>query len=106
MEARGLAETINALRAKGYTEDFNLPRENLNQDSSLLRIEDEEFVVDQVYRFDVMSDPGDQSVLYAIRSIKSGRKGVLVNGFGVYSETLANQKMAAIIRWEGEGGKI
>lgn len=105
MEALGLADTIAALRSKGYTEDFSLPNDQLNQDPGILRIENDEFVVDQVFRFDVMSDPGDRSILYAVHSEKTGRKGLLVNGFGVYSETLENQKLAALNRWETDGGR-
>ncbi len=105
MDALGLADTIAALRSKGYTEDFNLPSDLLNQDPGILRIEDDEFVVDQVFRFDVMSDPGDQSILYAIHSEKTGKKGLLVNGYGVYSETLANRKAETLNRWETDGGK-
>lgn len=102
MSVLGLADTIADLRKKGYTEDFNLSRELPGQFNDRLRIEDDEFVIDQVFRFDIMSDPADQSVLYAIHSVKTGKKGLLVNGFGVYSEPQTNQKMAAIQRWETE----
>lgn len=87
-ETLGLAETINALRARGYTEDFNLPDH--------LVYKEDDLVVDQVFRFDVMSDPADQSVLYAIHSLKTGAKGYLVNSYGVYTESLANQKLSAV----------
>jgi hypothetical protein len=99
MNVMGLAETITYLRKKGYTEDFNLPNDRSAQSNRDV-LSGDEFVVDQVFRFDVLSDPGDQSVLYAIHSVKTGKKGILVNGFGVYSESLTNQKLATIHRWE------
>lgn len=99
MNVMGLAETITHLRKHGYTEDFNLLNDLPAQSDGDARAGGE-FVVDQVFRFDVLSDPGDQSVLYAIHSVKTGKKGILVNGFGVYSESLTNQKLAAIHRGE------
>ena len=63
---------------------------------------DDEFLIDQVFRFDVMSDPGDQAVLYAIHSTKTGLKGLLVNGFGIYSEARANQMAEKLLRPESE----
>ena len=100
MSALGLAETINLLRSKGYTEDYNLPNSPLAGNAA-----GDEFIVDQVFRFDVMTDPGDQSVLYAMHSLKTGAKGILVNGFGIYSEPAANMKLQALLRWENDGGK-
>jgi hypothetical protein len=58
--------------------------------------------VDQVYRFDVMTDPGDQSVLYALHSKKTGAKGLIVNGYGIYSEPQANRKLQGVHRWESD----
>ncbi len=81
-----LTEAINVLKDEGYVEDFNLIK---NPDP-------EEFEIDETFRFDVMTDPGDQSVLYAMHSKKTGAKGVLINGFGIYSDAVTNKKMKSI----------
>jgi hypothetical protein len=38
--------------------------------------------VDKILRFEGMSDPDDNAILYAI-STKNGRKGILVDGYGI-----------------------
>lgn len=96
----GLAETINLLRAHGYTEDYNLPGSSLASSA-----EGEELVVDQVFRFDVLTDPDDQAVLYALHSEKTGARGLLVNGFGIYSDPGTDLKIQMLLRWEHKAGK-
>lgn len=102
MNALGLAETIQVLRAKGYTEDFNLSEASREPQTAKLHALNDEFMIDQVFRFDVMSDPDDQSILYAIHSTKTGQKGILVNGFGIYSETQTNQMADKLLQPKGD----
>lgn len=91
MGGLGLAETIRELRVMGYNVDFNFSEGVLDSQAGKLRASDDEFMIDQVFRFDVMSDPDDQSILYAIQSQKTGKKGILINGFGIYTEPKINQ---------------
>lgn len=92
MSVMGLAETIRELRARGYTEDFNLQKDFSEVDGEGFHSPADTLVIDQIFRFDVMSDPDDQSVLYAIHSTSTGKKGILVNGYGIYSESGTNIK--------------
>jgi hypothetical protein len=80
-----LSEAINALKKEGYVEDFNLVK-NANP---------EDYEVDETFRFDVLTDPGDQSVLYAMHDKRTGTKGILVNGFGIYSDPVTNRKVVS-----------
>ena len=50
-----------------------------------------EFTVDKCFRFDVDEDPSDQAMLYAISSLKHNIKGLLVNGYGLYSDDATNE---------------
>ena len=50
-----------------------------------------EFTVDKSFRFDVDEDPSDQAMLYAVSSEKHGLKGLLVNGYGLYSDDNTNE---------------
>lgn len=84
-----LSEAINQLRNKGYQEDFNLKPHCLECSSSQLQLHPEEFTVDAFYRFEGMSNPDDSSILYAI-SGKDGLRGLLVDAYGMYSESLTN----------------
>jgi hypothetical protein len=41
-----------------------------------------EFVIDEIHRFEGMTDPGDESIVFAISSIRTNVKGLVVNAFG------------------------
>jgi hypothetical protein len=88
-----LASAIEALRAEGYTEDFNLQQNCLVCRNGQFKVFHDEFHIDKAYRFDENTDPGDQSILYAISSNKHGLKGLLVNGYGIYTEDVTNEMM-------------
>jgi hypothetical protein len=52
-----------------------------------------EFNIDKSFRFDVDEDPSDQAVLYAISSEMHTMKGLLVNGYGIYSDDVSNEML-------------
>jgi len=81
-----LSETINGLKKEGYTIDFNIQEEQLAD--SILSPDD--FEIDKVFRFEGESNPDDQSILYAISSLKFETKGLLVNGYGISSDIATN----------------
>lgn len=82
-----LTEAIKDLRKRGYTEDFNLQPHCLQCRSLDLHVHPEDFTVEEFYRFEGMSNPDDNSVLFAISS-DDGLKGTLVDAYGVYAENL------------------
>lgn len=86
-----LIEAINGLKARGYTEDFNLKESYLDCSNSKHQLSPDDFNVDDVFRFEGNSDPEDQAVLYAISSEKYKLKGLLVNAYGIYSDNDANE---------------
>lgn len=86
-----VSEVLNNLKAQGYTVDFNLEDNCLVCNENRLKVHPEEFVVDKHYRFEGMSDPGDEAVVYAISSPNHQIKGVLVNGYGIYSNPETDQ---------------
>ena len=83
-----LSEAVNDLVQRGYTYDFNLKPNCLECASLKIEIRPEDFKVDHMYRFEGMSSTDDNSVLYAISS-KNEIKGLLVDAYGVYSESLS-----------------
>ena len=89
-----VSQVLNNLKAQGYTVDFNLDDNCLVCSENRLKVHPEEFVVDRHYRFEGMSDPDDQAIIYAISSPNHQIKGVLVNGYGIYS----NPETDAIIK--------
>ena len=88
-----LSEAITALKKQGYTKDLNLLNNCLECIAGHEKLYPHEFNIDKSFRFDVNEDPSDQSVLYAISSEKHHLKGLLVNGYGVYSDEMANEML-------------
>src|SRR5688572_4742577 len=82
-----LSEAINDLKKRGYKEDFNLKPTCIECAPLSLQLHPEDFVVDEFHRFEGMSNPDDNSIVFAISS-KDGIKGTLVDAYGMYSENL------------------
>jgi hypothetical protein len=91
-----LSEAINNLREEGYIEDFNLQENSLECRSGTYRLRPEDFHVDKFYRFEGMSDPDDSDIVYAISSDNYKLKGILVNGYGIYSEPLVDEMLSKL----------
>ena len=80
-----VSEATNDLKKRGYTVDFNLQENCLICHGDKFNVND--FEITEVYRFEGNTDPSDEAVVYAIES-KNGRKGVLVNGYGISSDAM------------------
>lgn len=91
-----LSEVLNHLKSKGYNLDFNLDDNCLICHSNSLRIHPEEFMVDKHYRFEGLSDPADEAIIYAISSTKNDLKGTLVDGYGISSDKLTHDMIKAL----------
>jgi hypothetical protein len=85
-----VSQAVNGLKERGYTLDFNLKSNSLECQGQKFNPKD--FEITEFHRFEGSSDPGDEAIVYAIEST-NGMKGVLVNGFGVYSESLSDDMM-------------
>ncbi len=70
-----VSEVLSILKNRGYTVDFSLNDNCLICYGNSLQIHPDEFVVDKHYRFEGISDPADEAVVYAISSIKYNVKG-------------------------------
>ncbi|KIA93086.1 MULTISPECIES: hypothetical protein [unclassified Flavobacterium] len=74
-----VSKALDQLNEKGFTYDFNL-----NED--VIKKNPEKFEIVHVYRYEGESDPGDEAVVYGIKST-SGKKGVYVAGFSANSDS-------------------
>lgn len=81
-----VSEAINDLIKRGYTTDFSVltDKECLVCKHTSLQLSPEEFVIDEVYRFEGPSDPADEMIVFAVSSPEHNVKGVVVNAFGMY----------------------
>lgn len=82
-----LSDATNNLKQRGYNVDLNLKAECVECPAHDLRLYPEDFTIDEFYRFEGMSNPSDNSIVYAISS-GNGVKGVLVDAYGMYAENL------------------
>ncbi len=76
-----LSVAIQDLQKKGFTEDFNLVAEGIESKNLKKKWKAGELEVIKFYRFEGMSDPGDNTILYLIET-KSGLRGLLVDAYG------------------------
>ena len=76
-----LAEALDDLRERGYEADFEPQLNSLYCSEMDLRLEEEEFHIDEVYCFDGNSNPAENSVVYAFTS-PTGIKGTIVDRLG------------------------
>jgi hypothetical protein len=82
-----LSEALADLKKRGYTEDFNLKPYCLACPRLQLEVQPEQFTIDETYRFEGMSNPDDNAVVYAV-SAPPELRGTLVDAYGVYAEAL------------------
>ena len=86
-----VTEAINNLQLRGYTYDFKVNKDCLFCDEKDVNLKPADFEVDEVYRFEGNSDPGDENVVYAISSANSDLRGILVMAFGTYAEEVSSE---------------
>lgn len=77
-----LSEVINRLQREGYNSEI-IPTEI----PKLIAVE---WRIDKIYRFEGMSNPADNSILYAISKTDGTRKSLIVNAYGVYNDSGVN----------------
>ena len=95
---------MEVLRGRGYIEDFNLLEENISYRDGGERVNLSDIIIDKIYRFTGQNDPDDEAILYAMRNVKDGAKGIFVNGFGIYTDDRADEVLAKITFEEDQSG--
>ena len=90
-----LTEALQDLRERGFTHNFNLEPDGIHCPELDLSIHPEHFTINEQYRFEGMTDPDDNDILYAISS-DVGVKGVLVHAYGPYADTLSAAMIAKL----------
>jgi hypothetical protein len=79
-----VSQAVEGLKQRGYSLDFNLAENCLICEGKKFQASD--FTIVEFHRFEGDSDPSDEAVVYAVES-KDGKKGVLVNGYGISAES-------------------
>ncbi|MFN7115439.1 MAG: phosphoribosylpyrophosphate synthetase [Saprospiraceae bacterium] len=90
-----LSQALNDLQARGFEYDFNLLENCLECKAKQSMYNPEQFNVLEVYRFEGMTDPDDNSVVYAIETA-DGLRGTLVDAYGVYATSVTPELAAKL----------
>jgi hypothetical protein len=88
-----LVETLEQLKKEGFTYDFNLTAHALEVHSDegiSLTLSPDDFNIVKVFRFEGMTNPSDESILYAIES-NTGLKGTILSSYGMYADAMSNE---------------
>jgi hypothetical protein len=92
---KDLASCVNRMKEEGYKEDFQVNEEGLSTFDSSKTFKPEEVRIVSFYRFEGVSDPGDNTILYVIET-KDGTKGTLVDGYGAYADENVGKFIVAV----------
>ncbi|PRP67191.1 phosphoribosylpyrophosphate synthetase [Nonlabens agnitus] len=76
-----LSLAVEDLQSMGYTIDYDLVEDGLKSKDLKKKWKAEELEVVKFYRFEGISDPADNTILYAIEC-NDGNKGLLVDAYG------------------------
>jgi len=93
---RTLSEAVNGLSKRGYKYNFNVKNDCLECKENSTQLKPSDFEIDEVHRFEGMTDPGDSNILYAISSRDQKIKGLLVNAYGAYSDSFSAEMVAKL----------
>lgn len=85
-----VTEAVSWLQKHGYVHDFNLDKDCIILPDGK-RLWPGEFHIEKAYRFEGMTDPGDENIVYAISSMNGDVKGILVAAYGTYADSLSEE---------------
>ncbi|MGZ4055229.1 MAG: phosphoribosylpyrophosphate synthetase [Bacteroidia bacterium] len=88
-----VTEAVNDLTKRGYTNSFKFCSHGIECAQLSITLHPDHFEIVEVYRFDGMTDPADEAVVYAIESKDGTTKGILINGYGIYTDSLSDEML-------------
>jgi hypothetical protein len=95
-EMKSLVTIINDLHKTGYKTQFKATAIGLLSLTSMNMFKSFQIKIVHFYRFEGESDPSDNSIVYAIKTI-DGEKGTLVDGYGTASDPLISEFMSKVV---------
>jgi hypothetical protein len=84
-DMKSMVTCTNKLVQDGFTENFKVSEQGLMALEKERVYKPEEVSIVNFYRFEGYSDPGDNTILYAIIT-NDGVKGTLTDGYGAYGD--------------------
>jgi hypothetical protein len=86
---RTLSSTVERLVGESFTANFGVVGGRLRAYGSGKTFGAHEVITREYQRFEVVSDPDDMAIVYAIESL-DGTRGLLADAFGVYSNPIVS----------------
>jgi hypothetical protein len=86
-----VTEALQWLNNQGFTENFNLDENCIRYNNNTQSMSPEEFKIEYLFRFEGDTDPGDEDIVYGIRSDIFNIKGVLTSAFGIYADSVSTE---------------
>ena len=82
---KSLSTCLNKMISDGYVDDYKVTERGLEslQKGTVYRPDQVQII--NFFRFEGMSDPDDNAILYIIET-DDGGKGTLIDGYGIYTE--------------------
>ena len=81
---RTLSEASKNLRNQGFTDRFEMDGDKLKNLETDKHYSAAELRIQEMHRFEGVSNPSDMSVIFAIEC-DDGRKGTVISSFGTYA---------------------
>ncbi len=85
-EAKSLSEATSFLREEGYTDTVQFENDQLVLNEQ--NVSPQNLVLEHTKRFEGMTNPADNTILYAVKSKDGRRKGLLIDSYGAKSSEL------------------
>jgi hypothetical protein len=82
---KSLSTCLNKMISDGYDQDYKVTERGLESLHKGIVYKPEEVKIVNFFRFEGMSDPDDNAILYVIET-DDGGKGTLIDGYGIYME--------------------
>jgi hypothetical protein len=89
---KSLATCVNRMIAEGYSEDFKITEQGLASLNKERSYSPDQIQIVNFFRFEGMSDPDDNAVLYVIETT-DGTKGTVIDAYGIYNDARISRFM-------------
>lgn len=77
-----LSQAVDRLTAAGYTDDFRAEPGGLWAIAADILYRPESLAIDEVVRFEGITDPADEAIVFALHSEEDGVKGTYTVAYG------------------------
>ena len=94
-QLKGMTECLEKMVNDGFTHNFRATEDGLVCNETEEIFKPEQVKIQNFFRFEGMSDPEDNSILYAIET-DNGLKGTLVDSYGATSDNDVDEFIKAV----------